>query len=174
MLFRSSNVSPTNPGGNTNPTTPITPTTPTSSDPYGAQIRASVPIDLTDKVNYSGLAGITGTNGNPGNLRLPLVGDARVRLQTSSSRSQSIDGSLFLAFEDQYGFWAAQWDRSFPGTGVQVTSSGNPYLDIIFADDDLVVRAIGTASNNTFYGTLYYRLRQSGDTACRQIGRAHV
>ncbi|MFM8314492.1 MAG: hypothetical protein ACKOA8_09425, partial [Deltaproteobacteria bacterium] len=98
-----------------------------------------------------------------------LVGDARVRLQTSSTRSQSIDGSLFLAFEDQFGFWAAQWDRAFPGTGIQVTSSGNPYLDIIFADDDLVVRAIGTTSSNTFYGTLYYRLRQSGDTACKQV-----
>ena len=162
----SSNNSPVNP---TEPTTPVTPTTPTTEDPYGPDIRASVPIDLANKTTFSGLADISGTGGQPGNIYLPIVGDARIRLQTSSGRTQSINGSLFLSFEDQQGFWGARWNNEFPGTGLQTTTSTGQNIDIIFADDDLVVRIQGAVVSQNFFGGIYYRLRQPADTACRQV-----
>lgn len=158
-------VSPTDPA----PTVPVNPADPTPNDPYGADIRASVPIDLANKTQFSGLSDIAGTGGLPGNIYLPLVGDAKVRLQTTSSRSQSIHGNLFLAFEDQQGFWGARWENEFPGTGIQVSTSTGQTLDIIFADDDLVVRIQGVVASQTFFGGIYYRLRQPSDTACRQV-----
>jgi len=151
------------------PTTPVNPGPPPAQDPYGPDIRASVPIDLADRTQYSGLADISGSGGQPGNVFLPIVGDARVRLQTSTTRLQSIHGKLFLSFEDQQGFWGARWENEFPGTGIQVTTNQGRSLDIIFADDDLVVRAQGAVVSEVFFGAIYYRLRQSGDTACRQV-----
>jgi len=163
------NTSTNTPPQGANTQTPIDPGTTTPSDPYGEQIKASVPIDLSDKVNFLGLADISGSGGRPGNLSLPIVGDAKVRLQITNTRSQSIKGSLFLAFEDQQGFWGAKWDAAFPGTGFQTSNSSGKNIDIIFADDDLAVRALGVVVNQNFYGTLFYRLRQPGDTACRQV-----
>lgn len=165
-----SNSSSTNsPVAPTEPTTPVTPVDPPSNDPYGADIKASVPIDLVDKTNFSGLADIAGTGGLPGTIRLPIVGDAKVRLQTSNSRAALIHGKLFLTFEDQYGFWAARWEQEFPGTGIQTSTTNGQNIDIIFADDDLVVRIQGAVVSQNFFGGIYYRLRQSTDTACRQV-----
>ncbi len=163
-----SNSSPIGPSPDT--TIPLTVTTTTLPGAgYSTELSTSVPIDLADRVNYLGLVDITGTGGAPGNISLPLVGDVKVRLQTTNTRSQSIKGTLFLAFEDQLGLWGAQYNSSFPGTGFQITTTTGKNVDIIFADDDLVVRTLGVVVNNNFTGALYYRLRQAGDTACKQV-----
>jgi len=157
-------------GGGDGPTVTTIPTvTVPTSDPYGEEVRNSTAIDLADKVNYSGLIDITGSGGRPGNINAPLVGDARVRFRTTNTRSQSIQGKLFLSFEDQDGFWAAEWASAFPGTGVQTSTTTGKTVDIIFADDDLVVRTQGVVVNQNFFGALYYRLRQPGENACRTV-----
>ncbi len=150
-------------------TSPIVPVDPPASDPFGEELRSSVPIDLVDKINYSGLVDITGSAGQPGNITRPIVGDAKVRFRVTNTRSQSIQGKLFIAFEDQGGFWAAAWDNAFVGTGTQTSSADGKNIDIIFADDDLVVRTQGVVLNQTFFGALYYRLRQPQDTACKEV-----
>ncbi|MFM8315069.1 MAG: hypothetical protein ACKOA8_12365 [Deltaproteobacteria bacterium] len=158
----SSTNSPVRPN---DPTTPVNPVNPPTNDPYGGDIRASVPINLVDKTSYTGLIDIA----KPDIVELPLVGDAKVRLQISDSRSQSIDGSLFIAFEDQAGFWGARWEKAVKNTGVQTSSSSGRTVDLIFADDLLVVRTQGIVVNQNFVGALYYRLRQPGDTACKAV-----
>ena len=166
----SSNDAPIGGGDGNDPTvtTITTPTTP-PEDPYGEEIRNSVAVDLADKVSYSGLIDITGSGGRPGNINPPLVGDVKVRFRTTDTRSQAIQGKLFIAFEDQSGFWGASWENAFLGTGIQTTTSSGKTVDIIFADDDLVVRTQGVVINQNFFGALYYRLRQPGENACKTV-----
>lgn len=114
-----------------------------------------VAIDLTDEVNYTGLKDIAGS------VQPPVVGDPKVAMSLTAGSGNSLTGQILVAFEDQIGFWAAIVN-TFTGT----TYYDGQTIDAIFSDNDLVFRTQGTISNNSLSGTIYYRLRQSGDTEC--------
>ncbi|MBI1862066.1 MAG: hypothetical protein HYR96_14220 [Deltaproteobacteria bacterium] len=117
----------------------------------------AVGVNLTDVTSFSALRDMAI------NVFPPLVGNPLLQLTMSASRATDISGSLLFGFEDQYGFWGAQ-QVSFPGTGYQ----SDTVLDVIFADDSLVTRVSASRFLDNLSGTLYYRIRSSGDTACKQ------
>jgi hypothetical protein len=145
---------PTAPGGTTlNP--PPTPTPP-AGEP---DLSSSEPFKLPNNSDYSGLQAIFG------NIYPPLVGDPLVKMMLSGDvRSTTINGTIRLAVEDNQGL-AVRDFPSFDGTGYHSSS----YLDIIFADDQVVVRATANQSGDTLSGALYYRVRQSGETQCEKV-----
>lgn len=95
------------------------------------------------------------------NVFPPLVGDPLISLTIDQTREVSIAGNILFAFEDQLGFWGAELP-SF--TGLQSDS----LIDILFADDEFVLRVVAERKVDDLSGILYYRLRLAGDTACRE------
>jgi len=142
---------PTNNGG-------FDPTTPPNIDPRLPDLSKAVGVTLADSTTYSGLQDIAT------NVFLPLVGDSLVSMNLELGADSSLSGSLLFAFEDQLGFWGALLP-SFPGTG-QITGG---MLDIIFSDDELVLRTVGSFSGDQLNGTIYYRVRQSGEDQCLPV-----
>ena len=138
------------------PDTVVPPPVPTP-DPRLPDLTGAVPINLIDNINYTGLAELAE------NVFPPLVGDAKIRLQFTNTRAQNINGNVLIAFEDNQGFWGAEL-TSFPGTSVHATTT----LDAIFADEQIVIRTMGTLSGDDLNGTIFYRNRQPNDTACIQ------
>lgn len=127
-------------------------TTPTPGLP---DLTGSVALALTDNVTYSGLSAIAG------NISAPIVGDPKVLLKITNTRTQSVNGTLLVAFEDRMGFWGANM-TSVKGTGVNTSSS----LDIIFSDDALTLRVSSSRLGDNLLSTLTYRVRQTGETQC--------
>jgi hypothetical protein len=142
-------------------TTPTTVTVPTvTSNPALPNLTNAVSINLVDKTNYSGLAAISG------NIYPPLVGDPYLSMTLTYGRTTPIAGTILVAYEDSIGFWGAQVN-SFPGVDTYTATS----FDMTFADDDLVFRSVGTLTNGSLTGNIYYRLRQSTDTGteCKTV-----
>lgn len=140
------------------PTDPFDPAPPPDDDTRVPDLEKAVTVALTDPVNFSGLEDIANF------VFAPLVGDPLVSMDLLVDRSTGISGSILVAFEDQIGFWGAILN-SFKGTST--ISSGA--LDMIFADDELVLRTIGTISGDTLNGTIYYRVRVTGDDECKPV-----
>lgn len=116
-------------------------------------ITRAVGINLTDKTNFLGLKDLAS------DFALPLVGDPGISMAYTSSAKP--DGSVLLYFEDKLGFWGAALP-SFAGT----TSKTSTSFEMIFADSELVVRTTATLVGDQLDGTIYYRLKKSGETAC--------
>jgi hypothetical protein len=146
-------LAPTDPGGTTT-TTPVTPET-AAPDSRLPNLDGAVAINLVDKVTYKGLEDLAG------NLFLPIVGDAKVKLELPKSRTADISGKILIAFEDKLELWWAVLE-SFPGTGTRSSTQ----LDIVFADDELVIRTVGNLSGDNMDGNIYYRIKKSGEDAC--------
>lgn len=92
----------------------------------------------------------------------PLV-ISKVQLDITGGRSSTPGGTNYILVEDKQGGWVAQIPV-FTGATSQTSTS----LDMIFADDVLVTRAIATiGSNDSLVGSLYYRVRASGDNQCK-------
>ena len=146
--------SPADPSAPPQELTPPAPTT----DPRLPDLSHAVPINLHDKTTYQGLQDLAKT------VFPPLVGDPLVSMRLTNTRDTNISGSILIAFEDRMGFWGASLD-SFEGTGYRDSQR----LDIIFADDEFALRAVGALSIDDLTGVIYYRLRQTGDTQCKKF-----
>lgn len=148
---------------------PVDPTTQTTTTTYTPPVNPgqdprlpalqskAVVLRLTDPTTYTGLQELAQV------LFLPLVGDPKVAMDISGGRDTLVTGKILVSFEDQEGYWGALLD-SFGDTGAR--SSGG--LDMIFADDEIVVRMVGSLSGDSLDGLVYYRIRQTGDTACKK------
>ena len=124
----------------------------------------AVSIKLPSESDLTGLENFFGI------LYPPMVGDPLVEMILSGDmRTTTPAGTIRLAVEDKVGLTARDFP-SFAGTGhVTVESTGNVF-DMIFADDQIVVRAVGLInSTSTLNATIYYRMRQTGDTECEAI-----
>ena len=119
----------------------------------------AVPIDLVDETNLTGLKDIA-----EGQVYPPLVGDPLINMTITSGGGTVVNGQVLVAFEDSQEFWGAQLP-SFNGMGVALANS----LDMTFADEDMVIRVMGSINNGTLDGNIYYRMRQSGDTECENV-----
>lgn len=125
-------------------------------------------VFLTDTVNYSALYDITyGTFFPIGGTGSQIVGNVKAQGTIKDDRTNFdasipgtlLEGKILIAFEDKAGFWGAELPI-FPKAATRVGSSH----DMIFADDEFVVRVIGsTGSGDAFSGTIYYRLRTNSD-----------
>lgn len=131
------------------------PTTP-GVDPRLPDLSKAVSINLTDKTNYTGLKDIAG------DISLPLVGDPKISMAYMPSAKK---GTVLLAFEDKWGFWGASIP-SFDGTGSKTSTA----FDMIFSDNELVVRVKGVLNGDSFTNasTIYYRVRKAGEDACKK------
>lgn len=147
---------PSNPASGTQTT--LTVPTP-SQNPNIPDLTNAVPINLVDKTSYSGLMDISS-----GQVYPPLVGDPLIDMQLTSGGGTVVNGQVLVAFEDSQEFWGAELP-SFNGMGTALANS----LDMTFADEDLVVRVIGSISSGTLNGNIYYRVRQSGEIACENV-----
>ncbi len=125
-------------------------------DPRLPDLKRAAPVALTDRANLSALKDLAH------NVFPPLVGDPLLQLSLTRSREQNISGKLLFSFEDQFGFWGAEL-QSFASTGFQTDTK----LDIIFADDEFVLRVAADRTIDDLTGLLFYRIRQTADTACR-------
>jgi hypothetical protein len=151
------------PPTSTNPTpAPTTLTPPTSStDSNIPNLTNAVAIIGPTTDNFSGLQAIAG------NFFSPLVGAAQILMQIPDQRAADISASttVLISFEDSQGFWGLQ-QEAFSGAA---TLSGNS-LDVITSDANESWHIIGSVdSNQNITGTIYYRLRASGDTECENI-----
>ena len=134
--------------------TPL-PTPPPNVDTRIPDLSLAVPVALSDRAGLSALKDMAH------NVFAPLVGDPLLHIQFSRTREVNVSGKLLFSFEDQFGFWGAELS-SF--TGVQT----NQQIDIIFADDELVIRAAAERTGDDLNGLIFYRLRRPFDTACRK------
>jgi hypothetical protein len=139
-------------------TVPFTPPVEPPVDPRIPDLRNAVPIVLTDSVNFSGLEDLSQV------IFLPIVGDPLVKINISDGRSQSVSGDVLVAFEDREGFWGAQLE-SFEQTGIRTSTQ----IDMIFADDELVIRVVGVIVGNDLNGVVYYRQKQAEENECRKV-----
>ncbi len=139
-----------------NPTSIPTPTP--SVDSRLPDLTNAVSIRLTDAVNFSGLKDLAKT------VFLPLVGDSKIKMSIDGGRENSVSGSVLISFEDSEGFWGAQLS-SFDKTGIRTSDM----LDMIFADDEFVLRVVGTISEDNIYGNIFYRIRVPNDYECKKI-----
>lgn len=152
--------------------------TPVPVDPRIPALNGAVPINLLDKINYSGLSDIAK------NVFLPLVGDPKIVLHLPNTRDQILySGDALIAFEDKAGFWGAQlpafakgnpeydsstkalYNAGYFSTVTHVSSS----MDMIFGDSELVLRVVGTLSGDDIAGKIYYRIPTGTETACHTI-----
>jgi len=139
------------------PTTPL-PDTTQEPDNRIPDLTGSVVLALQDNTQYSGLSAIAG------NITLPVVGDPRVLLKITTTRSETVNGTLRVAFEDRTGYWWTDMN-SVKNSGSH-TSTG---LDIIFSDNLLTLRvtAIKTATNgDILQSALLYRVRAASEDQC--------
>lgn len=141
--------------------TPVV-TVPTPQDPRIPNLSRAAKLTLTDLVNYTGLQEIA----FPEILNTSaLVGDPKILLELPAGRSATFRKStLLLAVEDSYGLW---WMKQslFPGTGTRTATS----FDAIYADDYMVSRVRAAVSGDDVAGTIYYRIRQTGENECKPI-----
>ncbi len=72
--------------------------------------------------------------------------------------------NLLFAVEDRYGLW---WMKQslFKGTGSRTATS----FDAIYADDFMVSRVRASLSGDDMNGTVYYRIRQSGENERKAV-----
>ena len=147
---------PANPAGGTQTTI----TVPNSGqNPNIPNLTNANPINLVDKTGLSGLLDIAG-----GQVYPPLVGDPLIDMDITSAGGTAVNGSVLVSFEDSQEFWGAELP-SFNGMGTALANS----LDMTFADEDMVIRVIGSMSGGTINGNVYYRIRQSGDIECENV-----
>lgn len=149
-----SNPIPTPTPVNTGTPTPLPVPSP-DVDERIPDLSRAVAVQITDRVSYLALKAMAH------NVFPPLVGDALLQLSILKTREPEISGEVLFSFEDQFGFWGARM-KSF--TGHQSDSS----IDIIFADDELVLRIVADRKVDDLTGLLYYRVRTPSDTACRK------
>jgi hypothetical protein len=142
-----------NPGGTYTP-----PADPSQDPRLPGLLSKAVALRLTNPTDYSGLEDLAKV------LYLPLVGDPKIAIEFSGdSRDTTFNAKILVAFEDQEGFWGAVLD-TFPKTGVRDSST----INAVFADDELAILTLIAKSGDNIHGEAYYRLRASGDTACRK------
>ncbi|MCB0404663.1 MAG: hypothetical protein KDD51_07730 [Bdellovibrionales bacterium] len=120
-------------------------------------LTSAVAVNLLDKTNFSALYDMVS------DFTPPLVADPLVKLDLKQSGTD-ITGTILFSIEDDLGFWGAIIG-SFGNTG----HLQNNVLDVIFADDEMVMRTIGSVSGNTLSGHLYYRMRASGENQCKPV-----
>lgn len=135
-----------------------TPVTDPGQDGRLPDLTTAVALRLPNPSDYSGLEELAQV------LYLPLVGDPKIRMTISGDRTNAVTGSILVGFEDRAGWWGADVP-SFSKTGYRNTSA----LDMIFADDELLFRVVGAINGNNLDGNVYYRVRQSGENACRKL-----
>lgn len=134
------------------------PEVPTETTPGLPNLTGSAALALTDNINYTGLTDIAG------NIVTPIVGDPQALLKITNTRDQSVEGTLLVSFEDKLGFWGADM-TSVPKSGVNTSQS----LDILFTDNALTFRVVASRLGDNLLSTLYYRVRQSGETQCLPV-----
>lgn len=139
------------------PPTPIPTVTPTT-DPRLPDLTNSVSINLHDTTTYSGLKDLAKT------VFLPLVGDAKIKMAISGGRDNLVSGNVLIFFEDSEGFWGARLP-SFDKTGIRTSEM----LDMIFADDEFVIRVLGIINDDDILGNIFYRIRLPNENACKKI-----
>lgn len=133
----------------TGPTTGLP--TPTPANYTGPDLTNAVPLALPNNQNLTGLNALM-----PSPVATPLVGDPLVDM-VSNNGVQTIR----LAAEDSNGLQARDWPL-FPGTDQSSSTS----LNMIFADDQVVILATGTIANGQITGgNIFYRVRQASDPA---------
>jgi hypothetical protein len=151
------------PPTSTNPTPASTPLTPPSSstDSDIPNLTNAVAITGPTTQNFQGLEAIAG------NFFSPLVGTAQILMSIPNQRAADISASttVLIVFEDAQGLWGLQ-QEAFSGAA---TLSGNT-LDVITSDVTESWHIVGSVdSNQNINGTIYYRIRQSGETECENI-----
>lgn len=142
------------------PTTPQAPFTPAPAPELDSRLpdlTNAVALRLDDLVDLSGLKDIAK------NIFPPLVGDPLVRASISGGRDTKVEGEILLAFEDAEGFWGAIVP-SYKDASFRV----NDVVDMIFADDDLVVRLIGAITGEELSGKIHYRIPSETDDDCKR------
>lgn len=133
------------------------PAPPSETDDRLPDLSQAVNLILEDAINFSGLKDIAKV------VLTPMVRNPLVALTLNLDRS-NISGNILLAFEDQLGFWGAIVS-SFEGTN----SLTGDVLDMTFSDDELVLRMIGSILGDTLSGTVFYRIRETGDDQCKPV-----
>lgn len=157
-------------GGQDESITVPQPTDPTNQNDGGDLDPPTIPgpdgrlPDLTKAVPMLLADGLNGLTDIFNFVVPPLVGDPLVLMNISGGRSNVVTGSILVVFEDAVGFGGAQLN-SFEEVGVRTSN----YIDMIFADDELVLRAVTFFSGDDLNGTVYYRVRQAGENQCKKI-----
>jgi hypothetical protein len=138
-----------------NATTQTIPNTTPSTDPRIPDLSKAVAIHLDDNVNYTGLKDLAHV------VYAPVIGDALISMNISGGRTTSFTSSVLIAFEDHYGFWGAL-QNSFTGTTTRTSNS----IDAIHSDSEFTIRIVAGLNGDTLSGSIYYRIRQTGETQC--------
>ncbi|MEZ4752344.1 MAG: hypothetical protein R3B54_17440 [Bdellovibrionota bacterium] len=147
--------------------TPVPPGTTTNNSPFPdsnllsntniPDLSKAVAVNLQDKVNLTAIYDMVS------DFTPPLVSDPLVSMTLTKS-GVNVAGNILFSIEDELGFWGAIIN-SFGATG----KFQNNVLDVIFSDDEMVMRTIGSVSGNTLSGSLYYRMRASGEDQCKPV-----
>lgn len=134
-------------------------------------LTGSVSVNLTNAASLSDLQAIAGQ------IFPALVGNPSIVMHLTSDRS-SFSGDVLFAFEDQKGWWGAQLPI-VSEVSIYSVSTNSYYADLFFTDP---VPPVGYSSNDllTFrtvmqsstadgeaLGTIYYRVRTSGEWQCQ-------
>ena len=161
------NAVPTPPSDPTPAAQPVTPPTAEPDSRLPSWVSKAVPIQLTTAGDFSGLQDLFGI------VYPPLVGDPSIAMDLTGDRERTVSGTLHFGFEDAKGFQyidipsVVSPDYRNPNgfAGYRDTN----YFDGYFSDDSGVVRIVGSLSNNTLTGKLYYRIRLPGEVACQEF-----
>lgn len=135
------------------------PTTPSTTPSGLPDLSRANPINLIDKINFSGLSDLLSASNQI--VVSPMVLEPLIKMTLTNDRSTYVKGKLLIAFEDQLGFWGAELPT------VDSASVRDAYnVDSIHTDNEFSVRVLTSVSGTNLYGIIYYRIRRSGETQC--------
>jgi hypothetical protein len=126
-------------------------------------------INVADITTYSGVEDImkpdllvlTDTNS--------IVGNPLIRMDLNTSTTSTTAQKVFLFVEDAVGGWAAEIPE-VKGTQRRTSTA----LDIIFSDDYLTVRVVGSISSGRLAANIFYRVRATGEEQCLPRGTLDI
>lgn len=134
------------------------PTNPGVDNRFPAMLATSVDFELSEPLNNTGLREIAA------DFSPDRVGPPRISFSLRTEANNKVSGDILFSFEDRIGFWGA----ILPSFGTTSSLSSNGF-DFIFADDELVFRAVGTRSASQLDGQLFYRVRATGENQCKPV-----
>lgn len=100
-----------------------------------------------------------------------IYGDVKVVLSVHNTTSLAdASSTLLLYFEDlNAGQWA-EWDSYEGNSGFSNDNIGQTVFNGIYSDDTVTMKVTGTVtSTSTLWGSVHYRVRQTGDTQCLPV-----
>jgi hypothetical protein len=133
----------------------------TTTDPRLTYFSKSVHLTLpgTNNSDTTGFQALMASNGN--GFTPPMV-DTIVQMAIDSSNSLTPAGDIRVGIEDGYGFWGAIVP-SFTAAGYR---SGTAFRMISSNSLFTLKVSNGGHSGDDFWGTVFYRIRQSGEHQC--------